>query len=292
MVLLQGIYTMRVQRGVVVWFLFFGLFSGLLSGCMAQVARTGTPAALPATEEAVGGELIVFAAASLTDAFTQIATEFQARYPQTTIRYNFAGSQQLAQQLGQGAPADLFASANARQMGAAMDAGRILSGTQETFAGNRLVVITPADNPAQIRTLQDLARPGIKLVLASPDVPVGDYSLDFLEKASATLEYGAAYSQTVIANVVSYEESVRSVLSKVALGEADAGIVYTSDVALNASQVTRLEISDALNTLVAYPIAPVVDAENPALAATFVEYLLGPEGQRVLAAYGFMRAPE
>jgi molybdate transport system substrate-binding protein len=239
----------------------------------------------------LSGELIVFAAASLTDAFNQIATDFQAVNPDTTITFNFAGSQQLAQQLGQGAPADVFASANTRQMEVAIEAGRIASGTQRTFVHNRLAVITPADNPAEINTLQDLTKPSIKLVLAAAEVPVGGYSLDFLAKAAATVEYGETYSQTVLSNVVSYEENVRSVLSKVVLGEADAGIVYTSDIALDASQVNRIEIPDELNTIAAYPIAPVSDTGNPDLAKAFIDYVLAPEGQTVLAAYGFIPPP-
>ncbi|MCC6455371.1 MAG: molybdate ABC transporter substrate-binding protein [Caldilineaceae bacterium] len=280
-----------------VWLLIFALLGGCIAAPAATApAETGKATAAPVEEDANAeeaaptGELIVFAAASLTDAFTQIGTDFQAAYPDTSISYNFAGSQQLAQQLGQGAPADLFASANARQMEVVIEEGRVVSDTQRTFVRNRLVVITPADNPAAIQTLHDLTKPGIKLVLAAAEVPVGGYSLDFLNKASATVEYGETYSQTVIANVVSYEENVRSVLSKVVLGEADAGIVYTSDIALDASQVNRIDIPDELNTVAAYPIAPIGDAENPELAQFFLDYILSPEGQSVLADYGFIPA--
>ena len=279
------------MRHALRWWLAL-LVVSLVSGCAMQpVAPTASEAPDAAGSE-LSGELIVYAAASLTDAFTELATDFQAAYPGTTLSYNFAGSQQLAQQLGQGAPADVFAAANGRQMAVAIEAGRIVSGTQRSFVRNQLVVITPADNPAEITTLQDLAKPGIKLVLAAAEVPVGGYSLDFLEKASASVEYGETYSQTVIANVVSYEENVRSVLSKVVLGEADAGIVYTSDVALDAAQVARIEIPDALNTVAAYPIAAVSDAENPALAQAFIEYILSPAGQSVLAEYGFIPVTE
>lgn len=261
-----------------------------------DAAATTTEATSAAPEEASGeeaealsGELIVFAAASLTDAFGEIATDFQALYPGTNIVHNFAGSQQLSQQLGQGAPADVFASANGRQMEVAIESGRVLTDTSRTFVRNRLVVIYPADNPAGIETLHDLAKPGLKLVLAAAEVPVGGYSLDFLNKASATAEFGSTYSETVISNVVSYEENVRSVLSKVILGEADAGIVYTSDVfGDSADQVGQLDIPDELNTVASYPIAVVADSENPALAQAYMDYVLGPEGQSVLASYGFV----
>jgi molybdate transport system substrate-binding protein len=162
-------------------------------------------------------------------------------------------------------------------------------GTQRTFARNRLVVITPVDNPAGITTLQDLAKPDIHIVIAAAAVPVGAYSLDFLAKASASVDFGSAYSETVLSNVVSYEENVRSVLSKVLLGEADAGIVYTSDIfGESAGQVAQIDIPDELNTIAGYPIAPVADSANFELAQAFVEFVLSPEGQAVLAGYGFM----
>lgn len=274
------------------------LMAALISACAVQpvvpAASTSVPAEETATEaggasEELSGELIVFAAASLTDVFGEIATDFQAQHPDTTIVYNFAGSQQLAQQLGQGAPADLFASANGTQMNVAIEAGRVVSGTQRTFVRNRLVVIYPVDNPAGITTLQDLATPGLILVLAAAEVPVGAYSLDFLNEASATVEFGSAYSETVLSNVVSYEENVRSVLSKVVLGEADAGIVYTSDVfGDSAEEVGQLEIPDELNTVASYPIALISDSHNPTLAQAFFNYILSPDGQATLAEYGFV----
>jgi molybdate transport system substrate-binding protein len=137
--------------------------------------------------------------------------------------------------------------------------------------------------------LQDLTKPGLKLVLAAPAVPVGGYSLDFLEKASASVDYGEVFSPTVLSNVVSYEENVRAVLSKVALGEADAGIVYTSDITGDmGEQVGRIDIPDELNTIAAYPIAPVADARRSAAAQAFVDLVLSPEGQAVLAQHGFI----
>jgi molybdate transport system substrate-binding protein len=271
----------------------------VVSAC-TLLPNTSMPSPMPSStreaaenDRAVGGELrgdlTVFAAASLTDAFGEIGKNFQAAHPGTNIVYNFAGSQQLVQQLGQGAPADVFASANGAQMQVAVNAGRVVSGTQRNFAHNRLVVIYPLDNPAAITTLEDLAKPGIKLVLAAAEVPVGSYSLQFLGKASATVDFGRAYSETVLANVVSYEENVRSVLSKVALGEADAGIVYTSDVVGDgAAQVGKIQIPDELNTVANYPVAVISDSANPELARAFMDYLLAADGQEVLAAYGFL----
>jgi molybdate transport system substrate-binding protein len=237
------------------------------------------------------GEVLVFAAASLTDAFGAVGKNFEAANPGAKVTFNFGGSQQLAQQIIEGAPADVFASANARQMQAVIDAGQVVGGAQQTFVRNRLVVVYPEDNPAGLRTLQDLAQPGLKIVLAAKEVPVGEYSLDVLTKASQAPEFSASYRQNVLANVVSYEESVRVVLSKVALGEADAGIVYTSDTALDAAdQVGRIDIPDTLNTIAAYPIAPVTSSKNPELAQRFIDYVLSADAQTTLERYGFIPA--
>lgn len=248
------------------------------------------PAAVPSVKPAASDApitLTVFAAASLADAFSEIGQQFTAEHPGTNIVFNFGGSNQLAAQIGQGAPADVFASANKAQMQAAIDSGRIVSGTQQTFVRNRLVMVTPADNSAQLTDLVDLAKPGIKLVLAAKEVPVGQYALDFLDKA-ASGSLDAGYKDAVLANVVSYEENVRSVLAKVALGEADAGIVYTSDAAVSEGDVQQITLPDPFNTIAAYPIAALNDSPHAALAQQFVEYVLSPAGQQVLEKYGFL----
>lgn len=235
--------------------------------------------------------LTVFAAASLTEAFQEIGRHFREQHPNVEVIFNFGASNQLAQQLAAGAPADLFASANVAQMEVAIAAGRVAGGSPQPFVQNRLVVIFPADNPANIRSLNDLAKPGLLLVLAAAEVPVGRYSLDFLDRAAQETAFGAAYEAEVLANVVSYEENVRAVLSKVALGEADAGIVYSSDITSEAAaEVGRLDIPDALNTIATYPIAPISDGRQPELAAAFVEFVLSAEGQGILGNYGFIPA--
>lgn len=252
---------------------------------MALLAGCGVA---PAPAPASGGTLTVFAAASLTDAFNAMGKAFEAANPGAKVAFSYAGSQQLAQQIGQGAPADVFASANTAQMDAAIKTGRVTTETQRTFARNRLVVILPKDNKAGIQELKDLAKPALKIVLADKAVPVGGYALDYLRKASATPELGATYSQTVLANVVSYEQDVKAVLSKVALGEADAGIVYATDVQGDAAaKVSRIDIPDALNTVATYPIAVLNDSKNAGLAKKFMSFVLAPEGQNILAKYGF-----
>ena len=232
--------------------------------------------------------LTIFAAASLTEAFSAIGKLFEARNPGVTVAFNLAGSQQLAQQLAQGAPADVFASANDAQMNAAIKSGRIADGSQRTFAHNRLVVIAARNAARPIAVLQDLARPGLKIALAAKEVPVGQYALDFMDKASADAAFGSAFKANVLQNVVSYEENVRAVLAKVALGEADAGIVYTTDVVgNNAPQVVRVDIPNRLNTIASYPIASIADSANPQTAQAFVTLVLSPDGQAVLGKYGF-----
>ena len=236
--------------------------------------------------------LTVFAAASLTEAFTEIGEAFKDGHPGTEITFNFAGSQQLVQQLAQGAPADVFASANQAQMEAAITSRRVSSNRVQAFAGNRLVVIYPASNPAGLARLQNLANPGLKLVLADKEVPAGDYSLQFLKKASQDAGFEAGFTQKALSNVVSYEENVRAVYSKVTLGEADAGIVYATDLPKgNPDGVGVLEIPDALNVNAEYPIAPIQESLNAELADAFIDFVLSPPGQEILAQYGFSPVP-
>lgn len=265
----------------------------LLGAVFILLSACGAAPAAPAPEAteapaAVTGTLTVFAAASLTDAFEEVATAFERANPGTEIVYNFAGSQQLAAQINEGAPADVFASANATQMTAAIEGGRISADAQQPFVLNKLVVITPADNPAGITTLQELAQPGLQLILADAAVPVGQYSLDFLSKAAESADFTPAFSDEVLANVVSFEDNVRAVLTKIALGEGDAGIVYTTDAALEAGSLQQIAIPDDLNTIASYPVAPLNDSPNAALAEAFIAYLISADGQQILAQYGFI----
>ena len=253
----------------------------LTSGCGAPA--TGTPAG------AANAKLTVMAAASLLDAFDDLGAQFQASHPGVKVEFNFAGSQQLAQQIASGAPADVFASANQAQMDVAVKTGRIDNKLAKNFAQNRLVVIFPGDNPAKLARLQDLARPGLKLVFAAKGVPVGQYSLDFLQKASQDPAFGAGFDASVLKNVVSYEDNVKAVLTKVSLGEADAGIVYTTDAAgASSAKVGELAIPDALNVIASYPIAPLQDSPHLALAQAFVDFALSVQGQATLEKYGFI----
>lgn len=232
--------------------------------------------------------LIVFAAASLTDAFEEVATAFEAENAGVEVLFNFAGSSDLAAQLREGAPADVFASANNSQMNAARDAERI-GATPRTFVKNRLVLIVPSDNPAGINTLLDLANDGVQLVIAAQDVPVRTYTDTMLSRLALDPAYGEAYSAAFMANVVSEEQNVRQVAAKVALGEADAGIVYISDVTPDISDaVIAIQIPDYLNTIATYPIAITDDTANPELAQAFVDYVLSDAGQAILVNWNFV----
>jgi molybdate transport system substrate-binding protein len=266
---------------------------GLLAAACAGATRSApagpisapSPAATPEPRE-----LVVLAAASLTDAFTEMGEDFPRQPGNAGIKltYSFGASSQLRVQLEQGAPGDLFASADTVQMDNAVKANTI-QGTPTTFARNRLVVIVPRANPAGITTLADLARPGIKLVTTTPDVPVGNYTRQMLEKLAADPQHGAGFDQRVRGNVVSEEANVRQVVTKVQLGEADVGVVYSSDVTpQSAPALTTLEIPDTFNVIALYPAAVARAAKAPATAARFVQYLISPPGQAILKKYNFI----
>ena len=233
-----------------------------------------------------GGELTVFAAASLTDAFGELKTTLEAANPDLTITYNFGGSQALVTQLTEGAQADLFVSANAVQMDAAREAG-LLAGEPVTVARNRLAIVVPAQNPAAISSSADLAQEGLRLVLAQAEVPAGRYARESVCRMAADAgTYGDEFVARVAANVVSEEEDVRDALAKVVLGEADAAIVYLSDAQSAGAAVQTIEIPAAVNSVATYPVA-VVAGGDAALGNAFIAYLLIDQGQEILTSLGF-----
>jgi molybdate transport system substrate-binding protein len=242
-------------------------------------------------QEAEAGELVVFAAASLNGAMRELGRAFERGRPGLRVRFNLAGSQQLAVQLEHGAQADLFASADARWMDYAGDRG-LLAGAPRPFARNRLVVVVPAADPARIARLQDLARPGIKTVIGAEAVPVGAYAHRLLANLAQAPGFPPDFERLALANVVSREENVKAVVAKVQLGEADAGIVYVSDVSgPAAARLRTLPIPESLNVVAEYPIAALRAAASPAAAAAFLDFALGAEGQSVLRRFGLRPAP-
>ncbi len=231
--------------------------------------------------------LTVFAASSLTDAFTEIGKNFENGNPGVTVTFNFAGSQALRTQIEEGAPVDVFASASSKEMDTLVTGKFVADGVKQVFLNNKLVVIVPTDNPAGLETLEDIAKPGIKLVLAAEEVPVGNYARQALDLMKAS--FGTDFKDKVLANVVSNEDNVKQVLAKVQLGEADAGIVYTSDV-VAAPELKQIEIPMAVNVIVKYPIAPLAESANTDLAKAFIDYVLSTEGQATLQKWGFAPA--
>ena len=260
------------MRKVTRWLCCLLLCAMVLAGCTAGTS----------TENQTEPELIIFAAASLTNAFEELGEAFTAQEGGVPVVFNFGGSSQLATQLNEGIPADIFAPANDAQMQVVVDGGRITAESVVPFVSNRLTVIVPAANPAGITTREDLARPGVQLILAVAGVPVRDYA----DEMVATMPAG--FQEAFYANLVSEEENVRQVAAKIALGEGDAGIVYTSDVTPDiAGRVQQIEIPDAQNVIASYPIAPLLDAPRPELAQRFIDFILSPEGQAILARWGF-----
>jgi molybdate transport system substrate-binding protein len=251
----------------------------LLAACDLTEA-TPTPQPIPQPTPTSTGEVVIFAASSLQDAFSEIAKGVQGQDYVSKVTFNFAGSQALATQLSQGAKADIFVSADE----ATMKAG-VGNGPYRAFASNKMVVITAPGSESKVSKLQDLAKPGLKLVLAAPAVPAGNYALQVLDKLAADPTFGPTFKDSVTANVVSREDNVRQVLAKVQLGEADAGIVYVTDA--RGAKVGTIDIPDQYNVAAQYFIAVLRDAPNEPGARTFVGYLLSDAGQKTLQDFGF-----
>ena len=242
----------------------------------ASTGATAATAAATGTTAAVTGEIVVFAAASLTNAFGAMGKKFQEEHPGVTVTFNFAASSDLATQIGQGAPADSFASADTANMKKVTDAGGA-AGAPITFARNRLQIIVGNGNPKQIKGLADLAnRRDLTLALCAPQVPCGAYATKAFQQAGLTVPEA------------SQEQNVRAVVDKVGLGEADAGIGYATDVKARDADVDGVDIPDTQNVIATYPQVVLEEAGNPAGAAAWNAYVLSAEGQAALAEAGFL----
>ncbi|MEP6630988.1 MAG: molybdate ABC transporter substrate-binding protein [Lapillicoccus sp.] len=241
----------------------------LLSACGAET----TPAASGPSPATVSGTVNVFAAASLQESFTTVKKQFEAAHPGVTVTPNFGASSALAQSIIQGSPADVFASASQTNMDQVVQAGG--TSTSKAFAKNVMEIAVPPANPAGITSLADLATAGVKVALCQAQVPCGTVAGKVLANAKLTV------------TPVSQEADVKSVLTKVQLGEVDAGVVYVTDVKAAGDKVKGITIPADVNASTTYPIATLAKAPNPAAAAAFTAYVLSPEGQSVLAAGGF-----
>lgn len=248
--------------------------AALVAGCSTTTEQPSTTGSTEPSSSAVTGDLTVFAAASLKSTFTELGSTFEAENPGTKVNFNFAGSSDLVTQLTQGAPADVFASADEKNMTKAVD-GDVVTGEPVDFATNTLTIVTPPGNPAGVTSFADLAKPDTQVVVCAPQVPCGS-ATERIEKATG-----------VTLTPVSEESAVTDVLGKITSGQADAGLVYVTDAIGAGDKVTAVpfpESADAVNT---YPITVLKDAANPEAAQAFVELVTGSKGQEVLAAAGF-----
>jgi molybdate transport system substrate-binding protein len=232
-----------------------------------------------------GGTLTIFAASSLTDAFGELATAFEEQNQGVEVKQSFGASSDLLAQIQQGAPADVFASAAQEEMDAAVDDG-LVAGTPQVFVKNREAIMVPKDNPPNINSLEDMAKPDIKLVLAAKDVPAADYAVEILGKANK--EYGPNFEQDVLSNVVSREADVRASVNRVVVGDADATFGYASDYTPDIRDTVKvIKIPPNLNIIATYPIAALEDAKDPEFARKWVDLVTSEEGQKVLEKWNF-----
>ena len=257
---------------------------GVAAICLAVVAllaaacgSSSTTASTTAASGKPSGTVVVFAAASLKDAFDAIGKKFEQANPGVTVKFNYAGSSSLATQITQAAPADVFASADTKSMDTVTNE-HLASGSPQAFARNTLEIMVAAGNPKHIKSVADLANSDVKVAVCAIDVPCGAYTQEVFKKAGVTV------------HPVSQETSVSSVVTKVTLGEADAGVVYTTDVKAAGDKAAGVPIPASQNVTAEYPIAPLKDAPNADGAKAFVDYVLGADGQKVLAGYGFSPA--
>ncbi|MFE6906256.1 molybdate ABC transporter substrate-binding protein [Streptomyces erythrochromogenes] len=266
--------TLTRRRTVAAAALSAALIAGL-TGCGGddKSAASATGSAAPSASAAPQANLTVLAASSLTDVFKTAGEAYQKSHPGTKVTFSFAGSQELAAQVKQGAPADALVTADTKTM----DGLKAETGEAKIIAKNRLVIAVGKGNPFKIDDLKDLADTKVKVVLAAPEVPVGRYSKQILD------------AQKVEVKPVSQEPNVRAVLSKVELGEADAGLVYKTDSAKSGDKVVTVEIPDDQNAVASYPAATLKQSKNAEAAAAFVAWLSTPEAQKILQDAGFQQ---
>ncbi len=233
-------------------------------------------------------ELTVFTAASLTGAFSEIGQMYKNETNISAV-FNFDGSQVLRTQIENGAYADIFVSANTKQMNALKNEGLMNNSSISVFTKNKLSLIVPSDNPAKIHNLTDLTKPGVKIVIGTKDVPVGDYALQIINKLGNDSAYGPDYKKKVMANIISQETNVNYVVTKIALGEADVGFAYVSDITEDlATKVDKVEIPDKYNIVAQYPIGILKQSKYPADAEEFIKLVKSDKGVAILNKYGFM----
>ncbi len=257
----------------------------VLAAAVCLLVLAGTFGCASSASEGERSTLTVLAASSLADAFGELAGRFEERNPGVEVRQSFESSSTLLAQIQQGAPADVFASASEEEMDTAVEEG-LTKNEPEVFVKNREVVMVPKDNPAGIRGFEDVAEPGVRLVLAEEGVPAADYALEILGKAEEA--YGPGFERDVLNNVVSREADVRASVNRVVVGDADATFGYASDHTPDIrDRVEVVPIPPDLNIVATYPVAALDGTREPDLARRWVDLVTGEEGQRVLEKWGF-----
>ena len=253
----------------------------------AAASATGSPG--PASPSVSAGDLTIYGAASLKGALDKAKAAYEAANPGTTLVISTDASSALETKIEQGAPADLFLSADTMNPGKLVDKG-LAAGDPVPFAGNKLTVIVPADNPAGIRTPADLARPGVKVIAAGDDVPITKYANQLVANLAKQPGYPADFAAAYAANVASKEDNVKAIVAKVELGEGDAGIVYVTD-AKASTKVSTVDVPDSANVSATYDGLVVRASRNPAAATAFLDWFAGPDGQVILRSFGFLPLP-
>ena len=236
-----------------------------------------------------GASLTIYGAASLKGVLGQVKTAYEAAVPGTTLTIATDSSTTLETQIAQGAPADVFLSADAGNPQKLIDAG-FASGTPVPFAGNQLTVIVPTGNPAGIGTPADLARAGVKVIAAGDKVPITTYATQLVDNLAGEPGYPADFAAAYAANVVSREDDVKAIVAKIELGEGDAGIVYVTDAGASAN-VSTIDVPASANVTATYAGVVVKASPNTAAAKAFLDWFAGADGQAILAAFGFLPAP-
>ncbi len=245
------------------------------SSSSSTSSASSSPSAAASSSAATTGTITVFAAASLTGTFTELGKQFEAAHPGDTVKFSFGASSTLATQITDGAPADVFASAAPKNMDTVVSAGG--ASNPQDFAKNTAEVAVPPNNPANVTSVNDLAKSSVKVALCQPQVPCGVVAAEVFKNAGITVK------------PVTLQPDVKSVLTQVELGDVDAGVVYVTDVMAAGSKVKGVVIPANLNASTLYPIATITSSKEMSIAQAFVAYVLSPAGQQVLAAAGFQK---
>ena len=250
-----------------------GLTAVAVAGCSSASSGSSASSPSPSSASSSTGTITVFAAASLMGTFTQLGKQFDAAHPGDTVKFSFGPSSGLATQITSGAPADVFASAAPANMDTVVTAGD--AANPQDFAKNTMEVAVPPNNPAKVKSVNDLAKSSVKVALCQPQVPCGVVAAEVFKNAGIKVK------------PVTLQADVKSVLTQVELGSVDAGMVYVTDVMAAGSKVKGVQIPASDNASTLYPIDTITDSKHKSIAESFVTYVLSPAGQQVLTAAGF-----